>query len=144
MKDKRKTKEQLVSELTEMRQRVAELEALEIERDRAYEALAKSGTANPGSKTDYGAWKKVAPPPSLMSRITDAQKEGLRKAAGETEEELARDVAELQAKARKKLISRLNRDQRKRLTGIVGGDFDYREIDRRGKSREGAGPTKQK
>ncbi|MBU0704945.1 MAG: hypothetical protein KKC18_13885, partial [Chloroflexi bacterium] len=42
MKDEKKTKERLVSELIEMRRRIAELEALEAERDRADEALAKS------------------------------------------------------------------------------------------------------
>jgi PAS domain S-box-containing protein len=39
MKDKDKTKEQLINELTELRQRVTELEALEVERKRAEEAL---------------------------------------------------------------------------------------------------------
>ncbi len=42
MKDKDKTKEQLVNELEDMRQRVAELEASEIQRKRAQEALRQS------------------------------------------------------------------------------------------------------
>jgi len=41
MKDARKTKGQLVNELVEMRQRIAELEALETERKRAEEALRR-------------------------------------------------------------------------------------------------------
>jgi len=44
MKDKDKTKEQLINELTELRQRVTELEALEAERQRAEEALRESET----------------------------------------------------------------------------------------------------
>jgi PAS domain S-box-containing protein len=43
MKDERKTKVQLINELVELRQRVAELEALETERKRAEEALRESG-----------------------------------------------------------------------------------------------------
>jgi hypothetical protein len=39
MKDKDKTEEQLINELVEMRQRIAELEALEIKRKRAEEVL---------------------------------------------------------------------------------------------------------
>ena len=42
MKDERKTKEQLINELAELRQRIAELEALETERRRAEEALRES------------------------------------------------------------------------------------------------------
>jgi PAS domain S-box-containing protein len=42
MKDEEKTKEQLIKELAEMRQRVAELEASEAERKRAEEALKES------------------------------------------------------------------------------------------------------
>ncbi len=42
MKDEEKTKEQLISELAEMRQRVAELEALEAEHKRAERALRES------------------------------------------------------------------------------------------------------
>jgi GAF domain-containing protein len=42
MKDERKTKEQLINELVEMRQRIAELEASETERKRAEEALRRS------------------------------------------------------------------------------------------------------
>jgi PAS domain S-box-containing protein len=41
MKDELKTKEQLLNELLEMRQRIAELEALETERKRAEEALTE-------------------------------------------------------------------------------------------------------
>jgi PAS domain S-box-containing protein len=41
MKDERKTKKQLVNELAELRQRIAELEALETERKRAEEALRR-------------------------------------------------------------------------------------------------------
>ena len=41
MKDERKTKAQLVDELVEMRQRVAELEAADTERKRAEEELRK-------------------------------------------------------------------------------------------------------
>ena len=42
MKDKDKTKEQLINELVEMRQRIAELEALEIKRKRAEEELVQA------------------------------------------------------------------------------------------------------
>jgi phage regulator Rha-like protein len=42
MKDERKTKEQLINELVEMRQRIAELEASETERKRTEEALRRS------------------------------------------------------------------------------------------------------
>jgi len=42
MKDKDKTKEQLINELAELRQRIAELEASETERKRAEEALQES------------------------------------------------------------------------------------------------------
>lgn len=42
MKDKNRAKKQLLNELTEMRQRIAELEALETERKRAEEALRES------------------------------------------------------------------------------------------------------
>jgi len=42
MKDQDKTKEQLINELVEMRQRVAELEASETERKRAEKALQES------------------------------------------------------------------------------------------------------
>ena len=42
MKDEKKTKNQLIQELAEMRQRVAQLEALEIEYKRAGEALRES------------------------------------------------------------------------------------------------------
>ena len=42
MKDDRKTKKQLINELAELRQRVAELEAVETERKRAEEALRES------------------------------------------------------------------------------------------------------
>ncbi len=42
MKNEHKTKEQLINELMEMRQRVAEFEALEIERKQAEEALRRS------------------------------------------------------------------------------------------------------
>ncbi|MGA9349636.1 MAG: sensor domain-containing diguanylate cyclase [Anaerolineae bacterium] len=42
MEDKYKTKEQLISELAEMRQRIAELEAADTERRRAEEALRES------------------------------------------------------------------------------------------------------
>jgi len=41
MKDEKKTKKQLIDELTEMRQRIAELEKAETERKRAEEALAQ-------------------------------------------------------------------------------------------------------
>ena len=42
MKDEHKTKEQLISELVELRQRFAELKASETERKRAEEALRES------------------------------------------------------------------------------------------------------
>ena len=42
MKDADKTKEQLISELAELRQRIAELEKVETEHERAEEALQKS------------------------------------------------------------------------------------------------------
>jgi PAS domain S-box-containing protein len=42
MKDQKKTKEQLVQELAELRQRIAELEVLEVEHKRAEEALRES------------------------------------------------------------------------------------------------------
>jgi PAS domain S-box-containing protein len=44
MQDKDKTKEQLIAELTEMRQRLQELEALEMERKQAIETLHRSKT----------------------------------------------------------------------------------------------------
>jgi hypothetical protein len=43
MKDEDKTKEQLITELTELRRRIAELWASETERKQAEEALQASG-----------------------------------------------------------------------------------------------------
>ena len=55
MKDDRKTKKQLISELTELRQRTAELEAAEPELKRAEEALAQK-VAGTGTLQPSGRW----------------------------------------------------------------------------------------
>jgi hypothetical protein len=56
--------------------------------------------------------------------LTDDQKEGLRVASREIEEELAREIAKLRAKAKERLISELRADQQQKLKQIVGEDFD--------------------
>ncbi len=77
-------------------------------------------------------------------RLTDRQRESLKKAAEEIEEELARDIAALRAKAREKLIGRLSPTQQKKLSGIVGSDFDYQEIAPGKKPGKGAAPAKKR
>jgi hypothetical protein len=46
MRDERQTKEQLINELVELRQRIAELEASETERKRAEAALRESAVVH--------------------------------------------------------------------------------------------------
>ena len=57
--------------------------------------------------------------------LSDKQKADLRKAAHEIEQEFAREVAKLRTKAKQKLFSRLKSDQQRKLSKIVGDEFDY-------------------
>ena len=55
--------------------------------------------------------------------VSAKQTQVLRKAEREIEEELQQQIAELRAKAHKRLLSNLNRVQRDRLQEIFGDDF---------------------
>ncbi len=64
-------------------------------------------------------------PLATKLKITDEQKKDLKRAEKEIEDELAREIAELRKKARKKLLSNLSRTQRNKLEEIVGDDFQF-------------------
>ena len=65
--------------------------------------------------------------------ITQEQKKRLKERAKEIEEQLAREIANLRAKARDELFSELKADQRQKLSRMIGEDFDYQEVKPRGK-----------
>jgi hypothetical protein len=71
--------------------------------------------------------------------LTDQQKGELREKAREINDELAREIAKLRSKAKQKLFSHLRQDQQRKLSAIVGAEFDYQEIDWPKKLRQTAG-----
>ena len=75
--------------------------------------------------------------------ITDEQKEKLKETAQQIDEERARDIEELRTRARQKLFAELRSDQKRKLSEILGEDFDYQTIDWRGKTRKGVSPAKE-
>lgn len=75
--------------------------------------------------------------------LTDEQQESLREEARKIEEELAREIAELRSKARDKLFARLDQTQQKKLSQIVGNDFEYRTADPRQQKTEQAKTDKE-
>ena len=57
--------------------------------------------------------------------LTDDQKEELKSAGEEIEAEFAREVAKLRAQAKQKLYSKLSKNQQRKLTQLLGPNFDY-------------------
>lgn len=57
--------------------------------------------------------------------ISAEQKKELRGAAKEIEKELAKEIEALREKARKKLFAKLNPEQQKELSGLVGDSFQF-------------------
>jgi hypothetical protein len=61
-------------------------------------------------------------------QLTNEQKVKLRETAEAVEKELAEEITKLRAKAKTKLFAELNMDQQKRLSEILGDDFDGSSI----------------
>ncbi len=59
--------------------------------------------------------------------ITDEQSQELRDAEREIEAELQKEIAALQEKARRKLLSRLKKSQREQVESIFGTTFNFAE-----------------
>lgn len=64
-------------------------------------------------------------PIASILEISDKQKKELRDSAEEIEQELAKEMEALRAKARKKLFSKLNPEQQKELNEMIGDDFQF-------------------
>jgi hypothetical protein len=60
-------------------------------------------------------------------KISESQSEELKKSAAEIEADLAREIAQLQAAARKKLLSRLAQTQQEQVEEIFGETFEFKE-----------------
>ncbi len=67
----------------------------------------------------------ISEPLKSQLEITDRQADELKAAEQAIEEDLAREIAKLRAKARERLISKLKRAQRKQVDEIFGDEFEF-------------------
>ncbi len=90
-----------------------------------------------------GALPVIASEPLASElKLTEEQEEQLREKASEIDQQLARDIAKLQRKARERLVSELRPDQKSKLHAIIGDDFDYEEPRNSRRSRSAAPASK--
>jgi len=67
----------------------------------------------------------VTDPLASHLEISNEQKEELRDAAKKIEEDLAKEMAALRAKARKRLFAKLKPEQQKELNEMIGDDYQF-------------------
>ena len=63
--------------------------------------------------------------------LSDEQAANLRKSEQKIQEELEEQIAELRDKARKKLLSNLNRTQQEQVEQMMGPEFAFRNPDKK-------------
>jgi len=75
-------------------------------------------------------------PLATKLKITDQQKQALKQAEREIEEELARQIEALRKQSRNKLLSHLTQTQRNKLEKIIGDDFQFSQPKKPGKFKK--------
>ena len=61
-------------------------------------------------------------------KLTDQQTARLRKTADDVERELAEEIAKLRAKAKARLYAELDKEQQKKLSELLGDNFDGHSV----------------